>query len=179
MNEAAHGLISRYGLREMISRKAYERKEIADTQISENSPIPVGTFKDPYIFDSMGIKDEYLEADLEEAIIRELEKFILEFGKGFAFIERQKRMIIDGIAEARAYLDEPVLRERLLEISQALFEIEETNPIKVLGHTDAMKVKSSITLFLAADPTVEVFRNVLDKFYQGKPDTLTADMLEK
>jgi predicted nuclease of restriction endonuclease-like (RecB) superfamily len=44
----------------------------------------------------LGIKDEYLEADLEEAIIRELEKFILEFGKGFTFEERQKRMIIDG-----------------------------------------------------------------------------------
>ena len=42
------------------------------------------------------MKDEYLEADLEAAILRELEKFILEFGKGFAFVERQKRMIIDG-----------------------------------------------------------------------------------
>jgi hypothetical protein len=44
----------------------------------------------------LGLKDEYLEADLETAIIRELEKFILEFGKGFSFVERQKRMIIDG-----------------------------------------------------------------------------------
>ena len=44
----------------------------------------------------LGIKDEYLEADVEEAILRELEKFILEFGKGFTFMERQKRMIIDG-----------------------------------------------------------------------------------
>jgi len=86
---------------------------------------------------------------------------------------------IDGIDEARAYLDEPVLRERLIEISQALLEIEETNPVKVLGHTDAMKVKSSITLFLAADPTIEVFRNVLDKFYQGKLDSLTTDILDK
>jgi predicted nuclease of restriction endonuclease-like (RecB) superfamily len=96
LNEAARGLIGRNGIRKMISRKAYERKEIADTQISVNSPIPYGTFKDPYLFDVLGIKDEYLEADLEEAIIRELEKFILEFGKGFAFVERQKRMIIDG-----------------------------------------------------------------------------------
>jgi len=42
------------------------------------------------------LKDEYLEDDIEAAILRELEKFILEFGKGFAFVERQKRMIIDG-----------------------------------------------------------------------------------
>ena len=96
LNEAARGFIGRDGLRKMISRKAFERKEIADTQISPASPIPAGTFKDPYLFDVLGIKDEYLEADVEEAILRELEKFILEFGKGFSFVERQKRMIIDG-----------------------------------------------------------------------------------
>ena len=83
-------------LREMISRKAYERKEIADTQLTAASKIPHGTFKDSYLFDTLGIKDEYLEIDLEEAILRELEKFILEFGKGFAFVERQKRITLDG-----------------------------------------------------------------------------------
>jgi len=96
LNEAARGLIGRDRLRAMISRKAFERKEIADTQITSASPIPLGTFKDPFLFDVLGIKDEYMEADVEEAIIREIEKFILEFGKGFAFVERQKRMIIDG-----------------------------------------------------------------------------------
>jgi len=96
LNESNRGLISVMQLREMINRKAYERKEIADTQITSASPIPTGIFKDPYLFDVLGIKDEYLEADVEEAILREIEKFILEFGKGFAFVERQKRMIIDG-----------------------------------------------------------------------------------
>ena len=96
LNEAARGLISRDNMRKMISRRTYERKEIADTQITATSLIPAGTFKDPYLFDVLGLKDEYAESDLEEAILRELEKFILEFGKGFAFVERQKRMIIDG-----------------------------------------------------------------------------------
>ena len=86
---------------------------------------------------------------------------------------------IDGIDEARAYLDEPVLRERLLEISQALLEIEEINPVKVLGYTDAMKVKSSMTLFLIADPTIEVFKQVLNKFYGDELDALTTNILEK
>ena len=86
---------------------------------------------------------------------------------------------IDGIDEARAYLDEPALHERLIEISQALLEIEETNPVKVFGHIDAMKVKSSMTLFLAADPKIEVFNQVLNKFYQGKLDALTTDILDK
>jgi len=96
LNEASRSLVGVMQLRDMINRRAYERKEIADTQISSVSPIPIGTFKDPYLFDVLGIKDEYLEADLEEAILRELEKFILEFGRGFAFVGRQKRMIIDG-----------------------------------------------------------------------------------
>jgi len=96
LNEAARGYIATRGLRNMISRKAYERREIADAQISVGSPFPPGTFKDPYLFDVLGIKDEYLEEDVEAAILRELEKFIMEFGKGFAFVERQKRMIVDG-----------------------------------------------------------------------------------
>ena len=95
-NESFNGCLGVRDLRKLISRKAYERKEIADSQISTGSPIPTGTFKDPYLFDVLGIKDEYLESDVEEAILRELEKFILEFGKGFAFVERQKRMIVDG-----------------------------------------------------------------------------------
>jgi predicted nuclease of restriction endonuclease-like (RecB) superfamily len=94
--ESMNGVLGVRDLRKLISRKAFERKEIADTQITAASPIPVGTFKDPYLFDILGLKDEYLEDDIEAAILRELEKFILEFGKGFAFVERQKRMIIDG-----------------------------------------------------------------------------------
>jgi predicted nuclease of restriction endonuclease-like (RecB) superfamily len=82
-------------LRKQIATKIYERKQIANTQLSSGSKIPVNTFKDPYIFDFFELKDTYLEKDLEAAILRELESFILELGKGFAFVERQKRMIID------------------------------------------------------------------------------------
>jgi len=96
LGEAARSFMSTRALRKLINRKAYERKEIANTQITDTSRIPLNTFKDPYLFDVLGLKDEYIEDDLEEAILRELEKFILEFGKGFTFAERQKRMIIDG-----------------------------------------------------------------------------------
>jgi len=61
LEESARSLIGVMQLREMINRKAFERKEIADTQITSASPIPYGTFKDPYLFDALGIKDEYLE----------------------------------------------------------------------------------------------------------------------
>ena len=96
LTEATNSLANVQQLRQMINRKAFERKEIANNQLSATTLVPLDTFKDPYLFDVLGLKDEYLESDLEEAILRELEKFILEFGKGFAFVERQKRMIIDG-----------------------------------------------------------------------------------
>ncbi len=53
-------------------------------------------FKDPYLLDFLGLKQAYSENDLEMAILREMESFILELGSGFTFVERQKRMIIDG-----------------------------------------------------------------------------------
>lgn len=83
-------------LKQQIARKAFERIEIANTQLGAFKPELLNTFKDPYILDFLNLKNTYLEQDLERAILHELEAFILELGKGFAFMERQKRMIIDG-----------------------------------------------------------------------------------
>ena len=83
-------------LRKQIAQKSFERREIANLQITPETPSLLNTFKDPYFLDFLGLQNTYLEKDLEQAILRELEAFILELGKGFAFVERQKRMIIDG-----------------------------------------------------------------------------------
>lgn len=83
-------------LRKQIANKAFERTEIANLQTGKNENIPINTFKDPYLLDFLGLQNNFLEKDIETAILHELEKFILELGKGFAFVERQKRMIIDG-----------------------------------------------------------------------------------
>ena len=84
-------------LQKVIARKGYERREIANTQVaSDDSTVPLDVFRDPVFLDTLGLHDAYLEADLESAIIREMESFLLEFGKGLAFVERQKRMIIDN-----------------------------------------------------------------------------------
>ncbi|MCL2878900.1 MAG: PDDEXK nuclease domain-containing protein [Treponema sp.] len=83
-------------LRRQISRKAFERHEIANSQLSRQSTVPFNVFKDPYLLDVLGLKDNYLEADLEKAVLKDIEAFILEFGHGFTFVERQKRMILDG-----------------------------------------------------------------------------------
>jgi predicted nuclease of restriction endonuclease-like (RecB) superfamily len=83
-------------LRNQIQRKAYERTELANIQFSNSHPDLINTFKDPYLLDFLNLKNTYLENDLEKTILQELENFVLELGKGFAFMERQKRMIIDG-----------------------------------------------------------------------------------
>jgi predicted nuclease of restriction endonuclease-like (RecB) superfamily len=93
---ASNNLYGKRELRRQIGLKAFERTNIADAQIIESTHIPFNTFKDPYILDLLGLQNTFLEKDLEEAILHDLETFILELGKGFTFVERQKRMIIDG-----------------------------------------------------------------------------------
>jgi predicted nuclease of restriction endonuclease-like (RecB) superfamily len=133
LEEAARCGLGRDELRGMISRKAFERKEIADSQIADTERMPLGAFKDPYLFDILGLKDEYLEADLEAAILRELEKFILEFGKSFAFVERQKRMIIDGKDFHLDLLFYNRFLKRLVavELKQGAFEAEYGGQMKL------------------------------------------------
>ena len=79
-----------------IERKAFERNEIAALQVSDDFAELQNNLKDPYLLDFLGLKEGYLEKDVESAIIKELQLFILELGKGFAFVERQKRIILDG-----------------------------------------------------------------------------------
>ena len=62
----------------------------------EDKLTPDLVFRDPYLLDFLGLKDTYAEKDVEAAILREMEAFILELGVGFCFVERQKRMQIDG-----------------------------------------------------------------------------------
>lgn len=94
-------------LREKIDGMLYERTAISkkpekliQQEIKalreEDKLSPDLVFRDPYFLDFLGLKDTYSERNLEDAILHELEKFILELGQGFTFVERQKRMIIDG-----------------------------------------------------------------------------------
>ena len=94
-------------LRERIGSALYERTIISkkpeetiknDLQLlsNENKMTTDLFFRDPYILDFLDLKDTYSEKDLENAIISELEKFILEMGNDFAFLARQKRITMDG-----------------------------------------------------------------------------------
>jgi predicted nuclease of restriction endonuclease-like (RecB) superfamily len=94
-------------LQERIDSMLYERtaiskkpkllikKEIKELR-EEDKLTPDLVFRDPYFLDFLGLKNTFSEKNLEDSILRELESFILELGQGFSFVERQKRMIIDG-----------------------------------------------------------------------------------
>ena len=84
---------------------------------------------------------------------------------------------ISGMEEARAYLKDPVLGARLVEICNALLALEAKDILQVMGRPDDKKLKSSMTLFEAAAEDPEVFQRVLDKYYQGKRDGRTLRML--
>ena len=95
---ATEAIERNFGVRELhqaIERKEFIRTEIANIKLTNQSHIPFNVFKDPYFLDFLNLPKDFLENDLEDAILKELERFILEIGKGFAFVERQKRMIID------------------------------------------------------------------------------------
>ncbi len=93
-------------LRKKIDSMLYERTALSrkpeklarlelDALRESDKMTPDLVFKDPYFLDFLGLKDRYLEKDLEDAILREMENFLLELGEGFAFLGRQKRIQID------------------------------------------------------------------------------------
>jgi uncharacterized protein (DUF1810 family) len=84
---------------------------------------------------------------------------------------------ISSLAEARAYLDHPVLGARLRECAAALLAIAGRTAPEILGPIDAMKVRSSMTLFQRAAPDDPVFAQVLDRFYDGAADEATDALL--
>ncbi len=81
--------------RTALSKKPAElaKKELAGLR-EEDKLTPDLVFRDPYLLDFLGLKDTYGEKDLEAAILREMEAFILELGVGFTFVERQKRITV-------------------------------------------------------------------------------------
>ena len=83
--------------RSAISKQAEEtiRHELQALR-QEHPPSPTLLLKGPYLLDFLGLNDRYLECDLEDAILREIEQFLLELGAGFTFVARQKRVQIDN-----------------------------------------------------------------------------------
>jgi uncharacterized protein (DUF1810 family) len=81
---------------------------------------------------------------------------------------------ISSLAEARAYLAHPVLAPRLAECAEIVYGVQDRTAEQIFGGIDAQKLRSSMTLFLHADPGAHVFRQVLDKYFGGIGDPGTA-----
>ncbi|WP_373482805.1 DUF1810 domain-containing protein [Acetobacterium sp.] len=104
--------------------------------------------------------------------------FIFPQLKGLGRSETARYYGIKNWEEAKAYMAHPLLGSRLLEISGELLKLESCNANAVFGRPDDLKLKSSMTLFYLVDgnPT---FKAVLDKFFGGEIDEVTADQLGK
>jgi uncharacterized protein (DUF1810 family) len=90
-----------------------------------------------------------------------------------------RRYAITSLAEARAYLAHPVLGPRLSESARVLTELSGATAEEIFGAIDALKLRSSMTLFALADPEDQVFREVLDRYFGGAPDPATNAILER
>ena len=88
-----------------------------------------------------------------------------------------RRYAIGSAEEARAYLDHPVLGARLRECAEAVLAAEGRSAEQILGGIDALKLRSSMTLF-ACVADDDLFQRVLDRFYAGIPDPETERRLQ-
>jgi uncharacterized protein (DUF1810 family) len=88
-----------------------------------------------------------------------------------------QRYAIASLDEARAYAAHPLLGPRLRECAAALTALPGSDPVAVMGGIDAMKLRSSMTLFARAAPDEPVFREVLEQYFGGEPDPETERRL--
>jgi uncharacterized protein (DUF1810 family) len=106
--------------------------------------------------------------------------FVFPQVAGLGRSETARRYAISGLAEARAYLADPVLGPRLVECARTLTSLPTTDPVEVFGPVDATKLRSSMTLFAHAadDPSArQTFRAVLDQYFAGQDDEATTSRL--
>jgi uncharacterized protein (DUF1810 family) len=98
---------------------------------------------------------------------------------GLGSSETSRFYAIKDMTEAKQYLDHPVLRQRLVEISSELLNLEVNDPATVFGDIDSMKLKSSMTLFSMLEDSNPVFQRVLDKYFGGNKDMNTVHIVNR
>jgi uncharacterized protein (DUF1810 family) len=96
---------------------------------------------------------------------------------GLGRSEMARRYAISSLAEAKAYLDHPVLGPRLRECAEALLAHPDPSAREILGEVDALKLRSSMSLFTRAAPAEPLFARVLERFYGGEADAATERLL--
>jgi len=128
---------------------------------------------------------EAQEGDYEQAIaeIRSGRKhshwmwYVFPQFEGLGFSSTSRRYAIKSLAEAKAYLNHPVLGPRLLECVEEALGIEARSAHDLFGSPDDMKLRSCATLFAHVSPAGSVFDRLLDKYFKGKVDDKTLQLL--
>lgn len=139
-----------------------------------------------------------MENDLNRFILKQKEQFIVALKeiqngrkrshwmwfvfpqiKGLGSSDMANYYAISDLQEAKEYLSNAYLRRNLLLISEALLKLESNDAVGIFGVVDAMKLKSCMTLFLMVEPENNTFDKVLDKFFEGKRDEKTVNILNK
>ena len=103
--------------------------------------------------------------------------FIFPQIAGLGYSAMSRKFAISSLREAEAYLQHPVLGPRLINCAQILMTISDKSAVDILGVIDAMKLQSSMTLFMNAAREEPVFGEVLDKYFNGGPDQDTITKL--
>ena len=88
-----------------------------------------------------------------------------------------QKYAISGAAEAKAYLDDPVLGPRLVECCEAVLAVEGRSAREIFGGIDELKLRSSATLFASVSDPGSVFERVLEKYFDGERDARTVELL--
>jgi len=96
---------------------------------------------------------------------------------GLGLSATSRRYAIRDLAEARAYLEHPILGKRLVECGEAALGVEGRSAFEVFGSPDDMKLRSCATLFSRVSPPGSVFHRLLDKYFGGEPDDRTMSLL--
>lgn len=97
--------------------------------------------------------------------------------KGLGSSPTSIQYAIGSAAEALAYLAHPILGPRLLECAEAALRIDSRSALEIFGSPDDMKLRSSATLFAAVSPKGSVFHRLIDKYFAGKEDVRTIELL--
>jgi uncharacterized protein (DUF1810 family) len=92
---------------------------------------------------------------------------------GLGYSQVARTYAISSLAEASAYLEHPVLGPRLIECAAILAGLPDRTAEQIFGEVDALKLRSSMTLFMRAAPGEPVFRQVLDRYFGGETDSAT------
>lgn len=103
--------------------------------------------------------------------------FVFPQVQGLGLSEMARSYAITGADEARAYLEQPVLGPRLLEITGAMLALEGSTAHEILGSPDDMKLRSSATLFASVSASGSVFEQLLARYFHGEPDQATLERL--